>query len=65
MNKINFYNDLAEMKNYSIISREEAANMEDIASWFDYTEFDGKEAFHVIARLENEDDISRVFIIEG
>lgn len=64
--RTNLYNEVAEMKNYEVITAEEAEALKNNENlkWFEtYTDELGRELICITASLEGEEDMNRVLII--
>nr|DAD69076.1 MAG TPA: hypothetical protein [Siphoviridae sp. ctFiA6] len=64
--RANLYNEVAEMRNYEVITSKEAEALKNNENlkWFEtYTDELGRELISITASLEGEEDINRVLII--
>lgn len=64
--RANLYNEVAEMRNYEVITVEEAEALENNENleWFEtYIDEFGRKLISIVASLENEENINRVLVI--
>lgn len=64
--RVNLYNEVAEMRNYEVITATEAVALEnnELLEWFEtYTDEFGRKLISITASLENEENINRVLVI--
>ena len=64
--RVNLYNEVAEMRNYEVITVAEAEALEsnENLEWFEtYTDEFGRKLISIFASLENEENINRVLVI--
>lgn len=64
--RANLYNEVAEMRNYEVITVAEAEVLENNENleWFEaYTDECGRKLINITASLENEENINRTLVI--
>ena len=64
--RANLYNEVAEMRNYEVITVAEAEALENNENleWFEtYTDEFGRKLISIVASLENEENVNRVLVI--
>ncbi len=64
--RANLYNEVADMRNYEVITVAEAEALENNENleWFEtYTDECGRKVISITASLENEENINRVLVV--
>lgn len=67
MKKLELYNKIASSKNYEVITEQEALDLANnkLLKWFEFnTDEHGRPTISVTAALKNEEDVSRMYVIE-
>lgn len=62
--RANLYNEVAEMRNYEVITEAEALENNENLDWFEtYTDEYGRKLISITASLENEENVNRTLVI--